>query len=525
LNVKDATVINCKNGNSGYFRALSLFAVVCLLLFLLLFHPLFQVMWERWKMEDFNYCYFVPLIVLYLFWEKRAELRSVSIGPSWVGIAPLLLGTALFWLGKLAGNFYCIFVASWFVLIGCIWTAVGWRRLKQAVFPLLFMISMFPFPSLINYNLGLQLKLLSSSLGVKILQMCGMSVFREGNVIDFGVAQLQVADACSGIRYFYPLVLLAILLAYNFKGPFWKKGLLVLSAAPVSVFSNAVRIVSAVVIYRFWGEEIALGFFHDLSGWFIFMLSLGALILEARLLRMAFSRPVQENPNMSIVSPSVIFPGLKVFLPQFITVTLLLSANVILSHDIDYRQHKTPLQRPLNRFPLQVSDWRGVAVAMEKTSLDALKFDDYVMIHYTDRQGKAIDFYTAYYGSQGKGNSVHLPADCYPGNGWEFTESGVTVVPLGKEKAELRVRRAKAEKEGERELIYYWFPQRGRDLISPYQLNFYLFWDALTRRRTDGAMVRIIAPLYASERIADAEARLRGFTREIAPVLEQFLPQ
>lgn len=514
-----------KGDRAGLSPTLTLYASVCLLLYVLLFHTLYRVMLDRWELEDYNYCYFIPLIVLYLFWEKRAELRSESVGPSWAGIASLVLGIALFWLGKLAGNFYYIFIGSWFVLIGCIWCAVGWRWLKRAAFPLLFMIPMFPVPTIINTGLNHQLKLLSSSMGVEMLHLCGMSVHREGNVIDLGVTQLQVVDACSGLRYFYPLVILSILLAYFFKAPLWKKALLVLSAAPLSVISNAMRIASTAVLCRFWGEEFALGFFHDFSGWFIFMLSLGLLLLEMRLLKTVLPAPVREEPILSVVAPPVRFPKFKAFLPQFFVVIMLLLINVILSQGVDYRQHKTPLQRPLDSFPLRVSDWRGSPVIMEKMYRDVLKFDDYTMVNYTDRQGRVITFYTAYYGSQGKDNSVHLPSDCYPGSGWDFTESGIAVIPLGKKRGELRVRRAIAEKEGERELIYYWYPQRGRDLTSFNQLSLYLFWDALTRRRTDGALVRINAPLYGSEGIADAEARLQGVTREIVPVLEQFLPR
>jgi EpsI family protein len=243
-----------------------------------------------------------------------------------------------------------------------------------------------------------------------------------------------------------------------------------------------------------------------------------------RLLKTLLPGHVREKPMISIVPSSVRFPGFKAFLPQFTVVTLLLATNIILSHGVDFR-HKTPLHKPFADFPLQVSDWRGGAVEMDKLERNALKFDDYIMIHYTDRQGKVIDFYTVYYGSQVKGESIHSPASCFPGNGWVFKESGVAAIPLGKDKGELRVRRAIAENVGERELVYYWFPQRGRILTDLYQLKFYVFWDALTKRRTDGALVRIITPQYGSEQTADAEARIQGFTREIAPVLEQFLPR
>jgi EpsI family protein len=89
----------------------------------------------------------------------------------------------------------------------------------------------------------------------------------------------------------------------------------------------------------------------------------------------------------------------------------------------------------------------------------------------------------------------------------------------------MRVNRACMQKGGVRMLTYYWFPQRGRNLTSLYQLKLFTFWNAMTSRRTDGALVRVITPVYETERLADADARLQGFTRELSPVLATFLPR
>jgi EpsI family protein len=86
------------------------------------------------------------------------------------------------------------------------------------------------------------------------------------------------------------------------------------------------------------------------------------------------------------------------------------------------------------------------------------------------------------------------------------------------------VNRAFIQKRGSKQLTYYWFPQRGRILTNAYQLKIYAFWDALTKQRTDGALVRVMTPVYESEGLEDAEQRLQGFTREIVPVLDEFIP-
>jgi exosortase D (VPLPA-CTERM-specific) len=507
------------------------YAAACLLLFTLLFHAAYKQLLNEWAWEDYNYCWFVPLIVLYLLWEKRGALRSIPATHSWLGLVPLALGIPLYFLGELGGEFYAIFISSWLVLAGVIWIYTGWEVIKEIAFPLFFLIAMFPFPNFVNFNLTLQLKLLSSKLGVLLMQWYGLTAYREGNVIDLGFTRLQVVDACSGLRYFFPLIVLGILLAYYFKARPWKKIVLVLSAIPVSLVTNGLRIASVGILYQFWGPAAAEGFFHDFSGWFIFMFSLGLLLLEMWVLKKIFREKEEKGEGKRVkgeVANLVTEAGSRkpVHFPsgQFAVASLLMLSAIVLSNFIDFRE-KVPSSRPFTQFPLQIAGWQGVRTTMEKIYLDELKFDDYVMVDYMDPQGRMVSFYTAYFGSQTKGGSIHSPASCLPGGGWVFEESGDASIPLKNGAGSMRVNRAYMQKGGIRELTYYWFPQRGRIVTNLFQLKLYTFWNALTSRRTDGALVRVITPVYESEQLVNAEARLQGFTREITPVLATFLPQ
>jgi len=130
----------------------------------------------------------------------------------------------------------------------------------------------------------------------------------------------------------------------------------------------------------------------------------------------------------------------------------------------------------------------------------------------------------AYYESQRKGATTHSPETCLPGSGWNFEESGTAHIDLGSGKT-MNVNRAFIEKSGSRQLIYFWFPQRDRILTNLVQVKIYSFWDALTRQRTDGALIRIITPVYPDEEEKDAEARLQTFARMIVPVTRDFIPR
>ena len=160
---------------------------------------------------------------------------------------------------------------------------------------------------------------------------------------------------------------------------------------------------------------------------------------------------------------------------------------------------------------------------MEQQFIDALDLSDYTIVDYQNDRGRAVNFYVAYYESQRKGESIHSPATCLPSSGWNFEQAGEIAVqiPGGRR---LRVRRALMSKGDMRQVVYYWFPQRGRDLTNAYQLKFYAFWDALTKHRTDGALVRLITPVYADETVAAADRRLQEFLRQVVPVLDTYLP-
>jgi exosortase len=161
-----------------------------------------------WAREDYSHCSLIPFVVLYLLWEKRRE--PASMAPSWAGLIPFGLGIGLFWLGELEGEFFTLYMSLLLVIVGLSWLHLGWAKIKAIWFALVMMPAMFPFPNFINVRLSLYLKLISSQLGVWMLHLYGMSAYREGNVIDLGFTQLQVVDACSGLRYLFPLMVLAL---------------------------------------------------------------------------------------------------------------------------------------------------------------------------------------------------------------------------------------------------------------------------------------------------------------------------
>lgn len=547
------------------------FALYGLLLIGMYYSTYSWLITEDWSRADYSASYLIPFIFVYLLWEKRDTIVQLPSCPTWSGLWILSWGIALFWIGELSGEYFSLYLSSWLIFVGILWIHMGWQKLKTFGFPLIILLAMFPLPHFIYGKLSFQLKLISSRLGVWAMQALGMSAYREGNLIDLGFTQLQVVDACSGLRYLIPLMVLGLLFAYFFKGALWKKMVLILSAVPIAIAVNGMRVASVGILYQYFGRTVAEGFFHDFSGWLIFMVSFVLLLGMTAFLKLiggAYSAegdrsdtdasevpgatrngPVTEAPCSKLTNEShpetddrfriphqgssiqhpesdIQSPAWRNWLtpPQSLAIILMLGLTLICAQGVEFRQ-RVPIHKPLAEFPRTIGPWHGQTKTLEQKFIDELDFSDYIIIDFMDRRNRSVNLYVAYYDHQQKGESIHSPATCLPGHGWQFTEAGATVVQSARsDMPQMTVRRAHLQNGDARLLSYFWFPMRGRILINAYQMKMYNMWDALTIRQTHGALVRLITPVYDDETMGDADQRLRSFSKVIVPTLAEFLP-
>ena len=491
---------------------------------------------KDWVREDYTHCALIPVAVLFLVWERRKVLETLASSPSWTGLVPLCIGVVLFWLGELGGEFFIIYISFWLLVVGLCWLHLGWKKMKLVGFPLLLILAMFPLPNFVNSKLSLHLRLISSRIGVALLQMSGLSAYREGNVIDMGFTQLQVADACSGLRYLIPLMVLSLIIAYYFKGHYWKRAFVFLSSIPLAVAVNSLRIAATGVLHNYIGAAAADEFFHGFSGWLIFVLTFLFLLFEVVVLR---KLPPRENPVNSKKSPSAAAApsasedrpgssrlrfGAVVLDPVFFCAVFLLVTTVVLSQGTEIRS-KVPPMKSFSTFPVRFGEWLGNREFLDQELTKAMNLNDYLLVNYRNAQQREINFYVAYYDSQGKGESIHTPDTCLVGNGWIFQEAGRKEIQVsGNGDPPILINRAVIDQAGALELAYYWFPQRGRILNSLYELKLFTFWDALTKRRTDGALVRLITPVYPNESPQQSDERLQNFAKLVVPMLNEYIP-
>ena len=265
--------------NSLSLAGMALVIIYCLL-GLSLFHKVLSRMIAQWNSNDYTYCYFIPIIIAYVIFEKRNIIKELHVTHQWLGIIPFAIGIFLYWLGELGGEYYTLYVSLLFIIIGITILHIGCERTRSLLFVFILMMAMFPFPTFIYTKLSVNLQLISSQLGTAMLQVVGLPAYREGNIIDLGFRKLQVVDACSGIRYLMPLMVLGLIVAYFVKGSLWKKIFLVFSTIPLAIFMNGTRIALAAISATYLRPEISDGILHDFTGFVFFMASFGLLVGE-----------------------------------------------------------------------------------------------------------------------------------------------------------------------------------------------------------------------------------------------------
>jgi exosortase D (VPLPA-CTERM-specific) len=487
-------------------------------------------MWGWWlDAPEYSHGLLIPPVAAFLVWQQKARLERVDFRGSGWGVALVLLGGFLLLLGQLATVYTLVQYAYLVTLCGLVLAFTGAQAFRLLYVPLFILVFMIPLPQFVLANLSTKLQLLSSQLGVSFIRLFGISVFVEGNVIDLGGYQLQVAEACDGLRYLFPLMTLGFLMGYFYKGALWKRVVLFLSSIPITVLMNSFRVGTIGVMVEHWGIGMAEGFLHEFQGWALFMVSAALMIGEIAVLNRMGRESGTWRQLFGVEFPAPSPNGARIMrrkLPvSFMAACGVLVAFVVVALFIPRPAEIFPARATFSEFPMTLADWRGHPEPLDGIYLDALKLDDYLMANFDDGAHAPVNLYMAYYNSQRKGEAVHSPRSCLPGGGWQlrdFDQRNLTDVTIGGRP--LRVNRTLIELGDQRQLVYYWFQQRGRIISNEFVVKWYLFWDALTRHRTDGGMVRLIVALPRGGSEAEADRRLNDLAGRIATTLTRYLP-
>ncbi len=253
----------------NYVYILFLFALTGLL-----YAPIIPDWLDLLNKDDNSHGFLVPFIVIYLIWQKRDSWKKSQIAPSNLGVLFLLFSLLLFFGGVVGGVEFLPRVSLVLAINSLLYFNLGKNVIKHIYFPLFFLFFIVPVPESFVGIVSLPLKMVAAKISTVSLTTIGIPVFREGNMLYFANASLEVADACSGIRSLISYLMLGSLFAYLMHTSLARKLFLVGLTVPFAFLTNLLRVTGTGLLAHFYGNKVAQGFLHEFSGMVTFLLGL-----------------------------------------------------------------------------------------------------------------------------------------------------------------------------------------------------------------------------------------------------------
>lgn len=264
---------------AAYTQAAILGALV-----LLCYAPMIAGMAGIWATDsDMGHGFFVPVIAGYIVWQQKEELRNTPLQPTWRGLILVLWGAAQYLLATLGVELFLSRSALIVTLAGTVWTVAGTAWLKKLAFPLLLLCFMVPIPAVIFNSITFPLQMLATRLADGALTVLNVPVLREGNILELSSGKLEVVEACSGIRSLLSLTFLSLVYGYFFEQRRWVRAMLFVMTVPIAILANGGRVTLTGILSQI-NPSLAEGFFHESTGWIIFMIALFILVIFHRML-------------------------------------------------------------------------------------------------------------------------------------------------------------------------------------------------------------------------------------------------
>jgi len=248
---------------------------------------------DAWIVDgNYSHGWLILPIAAYFAWERRDRLAALPVKASWLGLVVFAGGLALLVAGFLGAELFTTRISLVITLVGMIAFLFGWAHVRTLAFPLAFLLLMIPLPAIIFNRIAFPLQLLASRFGESCISAANIPVLREGNVLVLANTSLEVAEACSGIRSLVSLITLGLVFGYFADERLWVRSLIVLSTIPVAIISNGARVAGTGILAHFYGASAAEGFFHEFSGWVVFIAAfLMILALQRIIVRFAPAAP------------------------------------------------------------------------------------------------------------------------------------------------------------------------------------------------------------------------------------------
>ncbi len=483
---------------------------------------------KTWETNaDYSYGFLIPIVSIYLLWDLRERLKGLVLKCSWSFFPFLLFFVLLSIYGILGSSGHIARPTIPVLIILITGFCFGYPIVKTMSLPLGFLIFMVPLPTLLDRTIGVFLKSVSSHLGGMLIEMWGISVHVSGNIIDLGVTKLQVVDACSGLRFVFPLLALGIVYAHFFERVLWKKIICVLATIPIAIVTNGIRIGLTGILTEYYGPKVAEGFFHDFSGWAIFMVAFAFLFFFGRILRFFPAGhptvPMDTGTNEGVprIYPTNINRDVKVAVGisgSLLLVVLFLTLNT-------QAMPRMGLKGGIAGFPLRFDRWNGKAEIVSPEIITESGAEEAFSATYGDGVAGDVSLYIGYRGSAflENENFFHSPTVCLPASGWELLQQSKYTIKGVPHFGDLTVTRMVMEAMGTKMLVYFWFQTKDMATYDKNINRFHLALHAIRKDNTHDLFIRTIVGVRSDEDLLNTEDRLNRFVNEMMPVLLEYV--
>lgn len=471
--------------------------------------PVVAGMVTTWATEEnASHGFLVLPVCLYLAWRRRGQVKAIARPWAW-GLVPLAAALLLLPLGVLVSVEFLPEVSFVAALGGLALSLWGPAALRLLAFPYAFMWFMVPWPDTLVEFVSFPMQLFSAKYAAMVTGLAGVPTSRDGVDIHLRNYSFSVGVPCSGMRSLVALLALSALVAYALSGPRWKRWLLFAAGLPLALLANVARIVCVLLIATFFGREAAEGFFHGFSGVAVFAFAALGLMLAGRAMGLGLvSAPAEPQP-VGRPGGARAAPGPPANRVLAGAVALVAMAAGLTGAVQQAQRPGAPHRSDFSRVPMRLAQWKGQDLGpLDRTSQEMLHPDAFMGRVYIREDGYPVDL-TVVVGRAKE--TFHSPGFCLLGGGWNINRKSRLGLALGGQRVEANeFRLQRADK---RRVVLYWYVSHGEVTPSWVVFQYRLLRNRLLGRPSAGALVRITAPVAASDQAASEVAQ------ELAAVL------
>ena len=492
---------------------------------------------DWWSDENYSHGLLVPFVIGFIVWNERDRFVDlIRNGAPLIGSAVVAIAFALLAAGTLGAELFTQRVSLVLMLVGIVVYFSGTRIVSMLAVPVALLLLSIPIPQILFNRIAFPLQIWASKMAVWGIRLFDVPVVRKGNVIDIlpgGSTQtisLEVVEACSGIRSLMTLVTLSLILAYftrNFRGRTFggfsksdllRTVLLMITAVPIAVMTNAARVTATGVFTYYYGKQATEATLHDASGWLVYLVALVLLIgTNIALKKILPGKGEKQGPEKDSKPPAGKLAGV---LPLVVAMIVGGAAvNWFVS-----RGEADVQRKPLTELSRTLGEWnqKGEEIKFGPDTESVLRTTDYTMREYTLPDGRVANIYIGYYASQRTGATYHSPQNCLPGAGWVMSDPQTVDIETNDGRS-FKANRYTVKNGVYKEVMIYWYQGRGRTEASEYTDKLNTIWDSVTRRRTDGAMIRVMTSVGGDEDAAVKAAV--DLSKHLTESLDAYLPE